>query len=199
MSPLRWIVATVSFALAYHAVQLLALVVRFEALPNFVTLHDWPGNVARILRSTPALTDVPASVADEWLLEIGSFNRSFGKGITEWSLAVLPAKLAAALLAAAVPLLRAAPPGTCRRAGAAATGIGTALAALTGITVSWVVCCAAPSWVVGLAVLGLGVTTSFALLPWGPWLAAAGFGLLLAGVLLPVWSLRRGGSPPDKG
>lgn len=196
MSLARSLAAGAALAVAFHAAQLAALVVRFEALPNFVTLHDWPGNVARILRATPAFADVPAIVTEEWLLEIGFFNTSYGKGITEWSLAVLPAKLAlatlaGALLTAAIGKLLTLPAGTCRRTGAAAAGAGVALTALTGVTVSWVACCAAPSWVVGLAVLGMGVGTAFALLPWGPWLTAAGFALLAAGVLLPAWAARR--------
>ena len=66
-------------------------------------------------------------------------------------------------------------------------GIGTVLVAMTNATMSWVVCCAAPSWVVGLAMLGLGVSTSLALETMGPALNLAGFGLLLAMVFFLAW------------
>ena len=61
-----------------------------------------------------------------------------------------------------------------------AAGIGSALVALSNLTMSWVVCCSTPSWVVGLAMMGLGVSTSLALEPYGFWLNAGGF-LLLGG------------------
>jgi hypothetical protein len=56
--------------------------------------------------------------------------------------------------------------------------------ALTSITMSWVVCCATPTWVVGLAIMGLGVSTSLWLEPLGTWLSYAGFAALLVGVFV---------------
>jgi len=57
---------------------------------------------------------------------------------------------------------------------------GAALVAMTNVTLAWVVCCATPSWVVGLAILGLGVSSSLWLEQFGWWIEYAGFALLLA-------------------
>ena len=61
------------------------------------------------------------------------------------------------------------------------------MVAMTNATMSWVVCCAAPSWVVGLAMLGLGVSTSLALESMGPVLSIGGFSLLIAALITLAW------------
>jgi hypothetical protein len=82
-------------------------------------------------------------------------------------------------------------PASCARAvrysGLAATGIGATLVGFTGITMMWVVCCAAPTWAVGLALLGIGVSTAFAVQPFGVSIALAGFLVLLGA----AWLLAR--------
>ncbi len=182
----RWLAIALGTAALYYAGLLAALVVRFENWPNYLILHDWPGNVARIVRSTPSFSDILMIVPDEWLLEIGYMNMSFGKGISEWSLTLVPLKMVVILLlgmlVATVWALAAGP----RRAGGAradgpacaASGLGAGLIAVTGATMSWVVCCATPTWIVGLAMMGLGVATANWLEPTGPYLALAGFALL---------------------
>jgi len=183
-----WIALVLSVFFGFHVLQLAALMLRFEAVPNYVTIHDWPGSVARIIRSTPAVLDMLPIIADEWLIEIGSMNYSFGRGIAEWSFVLMPAKLVvvlaiAILVATDIVLLRATR-RTCslpsRIVGAATmtTGALAACAATTSIT--WVVCCAAPTWVVGLSIMGLGVTTALALAPIGGWLLLLGALALLA-------------------
>lgn len=187
-----WLAVTLGFTLGFYLMQLLGLVLRFGKLPNYVTLYDWPANIATIIESTPAVSDMLPIIADEWLIEIGHMNYDYGHGIAEWSLAVMPAKALlilalGALIATNLVLLRPArgscPGGGRQAAGAAATGAGTLLAGLTSLTMTWVVCCATPSWVVGLAMLGLGVSTSLWLEPVGPWLSAVGFVLLTATAL----------------
>jgi hypothetical protein len=49
------------------------------------------------------------------------------------------------------------------------------------MTITWVVCCAAPTWVVGLSLLGMSVATAFELAPIGGWLSL--FGILLLGTI----------------
>lgn len=187
--------------LGYQVAMLLALIARFGDLPNYATLYDWPGNVWRIVEMTPAWSDMPPIIAQEWLIEVGYMNYDFGHGISEWALAVVPANLAVlfvmgCLVGLALALARggtcpagaarssgtATPPGAARASGAATT-LGAGLVLMTNATMSWVVCCATPSWVVGLAMLGLGVSTSLALQDLGGWLSGAGFFLLLVGVL----------------
>ena len=48
----------VIFALLFQVFMMLALIVRFQALPNYVTFYDWIGNAIRIIQSTPAWSDI---------------------------------------------------------------------------------------------------------------------------------------------
>ena len=181
------------FVAAYHALLLVTLVLRFGHWPNYVTLHDWPRNVARIVRSTPAVTDMAPIILDEWLLEVGYMNHDYGFGIAEWSLTILPAKLAMVTLVALlvsidlVALHAAADRCSVGRhpyGAGLAIGTGAALSGFASTTMTWIVCCAAPSWAVTLSMLGVGVSTALWLEPLGAWLNGAGFGLLLLGSAL---------------
>jgi hypothetical protein len=195
----RWLAIAFGTVALYYALLLAALVVRFENWPNYVVAYDWPGNVVRIVRSTPSLADAAMIVQDEWLLEVGYMNMSFGRGISEWSLTLVPPKMVVILvlgtLIATVWTLAlqhrracAAPPGG---SVFAVSGLGTGMIALTGATMSWVVCCSTPTWIVGLAMLGIGVATANWLEPIGPYLALGGFVLLG----LTIVSLARGLAP----
>ena len=183
----------VLFALLFQVLMMVALLVRFQALPNYVTFYDWIGNVAWIIQSTPSWRDMAPIIAEEWLIEIGRMNYDYGAGISEWSLNVVPSRLVVlfilgAMTSLCLSLLK---KDTCgagsRTSLRAAGGLGALLVAMTNATMSWVVCCATPSWVVGLAMLGLGVSTSLALETMGPVLTYSGFGLLSALVLLLAW------------
>jgi hypothetical protein len=119
-------------------------------------------------------------------------NRSYGRGIAEWSFQIIPAKLVivlalGALVATNIVLLKQLP-RTCARAvpytGVAATGLGAAFVGFTSVTLTWVVCCAAPSWAVGLAMLGVGVSTAFGVQPYGPAITVAGFVSLFGAAFL---------------
>jgi hypothetical protein len=184
----EWLAVMLAVIVGFQIVQLALLIVRFEKFPNYMRMHDWPANVWRIIRSTPALADTIPIILDEWLVEIGSMNYSFGHGIAEWSFVLMPAKLVlvlgfAILFATNVVLLRAAGQacGLSTRIGTiAATVSGTALAGTATTTITWVVCCAAPSWVVGLAVMGFSTTAALALQPIGGWLVLAGLASLAA-------------------
>ena len=187
----------VIFALVFQALMMIALIVRFQAFPNYVTFYDWVGNVSWIIQSTPSWSDWLPIIWEEWLIEIGYMNYDYGMGLSEWSLNVVPSRLIVmfvlgAMVALCLALVRR---DTCQ-AGAsttlrATTGIGAILVAMTNATMSWVVCCATPTWVVGLAMLGLGVSTSLALETMGPILSGAGFGLLVALILFLAWRKSR--------
>lgn len=184
-------------AVLFQVLMLIALIVRFQALPNYAVGYDWIGNVIHIINSTPSWRDIPPIINQEWLIEIGKLNYDYGTGISEWSLNVVPVRMAVlfilgAMVALCTGLLRGdhcdVGTGTTLRA---TTGLGAILIAMTNATMSWVVCCAAPSWVVGLAMLGLGVSTSLALETMGPVLNAAGFGLLLSAIFFLAWRKTR--------
>ncbi len=82
-----------AFALLFQVIMMIALIARFQAVPNYVTVHDWFGNVAWIVKSTPSWRDVPPIIWEEWLIEIGKMNYDYGGGISEWSLNVVPSRL----------------------------------------------------------------------------------------------------------
>ena len=166
-----------------------ALTSEVETLTESLIRLSTPSIETLILESTPSIRDSIIIIKDEWLLEIGYMNYDFGLGISEWSLFIVPAKvLAVALLGALVStnylLLRQS--SSCQkissieaRSAGTATGVGATLMAIASITLSWVVCCSTPTWVVGLAMLGLGATTALWLEPLGTWLNVAGLIILL--------------------
>ena len=193
----RMVIMGLMFSLLMQVLMMIALMARFQSLPNYVVGYDWIGNVIHIIKSTPSWSDIMPIVNQEWLIEIGKMNYDYGTGISEWSLNVVPIRMVVlfvlgALVALCFSLLGRnqcdVATGTTLRA---TTGIGTILIAMTNATMSWVVCCAAPSWVVGLAMLGLGVSTSLALETMGPALNLAGFGLLLSTIIYLAWRKTR--------
>jgi len=77
---------------------------------------------------------------------------------------------------------------------AVATGAGALVGGAAATTITWVVCCAAPTWVVGLAVMGVGVTTALALQPFGGWLLLLGLSTLVTSAILLLRQLSGGRS-----
>ena len=192
-----WIAVLMCFLALYYGGLLTAMVIRFDNIPNYVTWYNYPANVYEILVSTPALSDAWPIVREEWLIEIGYMNYDFGHGISEWAMTVLPPKLltmtiVAMLAATAIVLTLPTKFGTCpsstSRRAVAATGGGTALVGLSSATLSWVVCCATPTWVVSLAMLGMSASTALWLEPLGDVITYSGFALLLLAVF---WLARR--------
>lgn len=187
-----WWGITLGVTVGYYLVLLGGLIARFQHLPNYAKGYDWLANVANIIASTPSIKDILTIVVDEWVLEVGFMNYDFGMGIAEWSLFLAPAKIVVvmalgAILATHFVLLRAKNrvcSSTISRAARASTGVGAACVALTSMTLSWVVCCATPTWVVGLTILGVGASTSLWLEPIGTWISYVGFAALLVGVFM---------------
>jgi hypothetical protein len=194
-----WLTLVLAFVLMFHLAQAALLVARFGEWPNYVTVHDWPHNVVTIIRSTPSMTDTARIILDEWLIEVGYMNYDYGHGIAEWSFVILPAKLAfvvllAAVVSANIVLLRSARflcSAPALVASGTATLAGAVVAGGTAVTMTWVVCCAAPTWVVGLSIMGLSVPTAFALQPFGTWLAVTALGILTATAVLLMRRLNR--------
>ncbi|HAG92655.1 MAG: hypothetical protein CMK83_05220 [Pseudomonadales bacterium] len=184
----RWLAITLGTVVIYYAILMASLVLRFGNLPNYINLYEWWQNVLRIIESTPSIKDSIKIIQDEWLLEIGYMNYEFGLGISEWSLFIVPVKvlgvtLLGALIATNYLLIHRTP--ACARSSLSsrssdtATGLGAGLVAIASVTLSWVVCCSTPTWVVGLAMLGLGASTALWLEPLGSWLNGIGFIILL--------------------
>lgn len=202
----RWRGLIAGFALGFpvlfHLVLLAIPTVRFGHPPNYVTSYDWFGNVARIVESTGSIRDMISIILNEWLLEIGYMDMTFGHGIAEWSLSIEPHKivlmsLTGALIGLNVGLildrLEAAGASTeqCARAGGAGilTSVGMMFAGLTNATLFSIACCSTPSWVGSLAILGVETSSAFALEPYGPAGSALGIALLIATALWLARSL----------
>jgi hypothetical protein len=188
---LRWLGITLGFATVYNLILLGAAIARFGHWPNYWRVHDMIDGVRLIFRGTSDPGDLLDLLAAEIWLEIGYMHPSFG--IAEWSFNLMPARLTLVMATGALVATYAALSRNCAATGQRRTAVtasaGAALIALTSATLTWVVCCATPSWVVGLAMLGLGVSTSLALEPVGTPLAAAGFAMLLAAVLVRARAL----------
>ena len=196
----RYLVAgfAIGFPVVFYLLLLGALVVRYGDWPNYLTPYNWPANVWHIAASTGSFADIVKIAADEWLLEVGSMNYDYGNGVADWSLSILPHKLAILSLAGALIGLNAAlllehkPPETLRRQIAQAcrlgllTSAGALGAGVTNATVFSVVHCATPSWVGSLAVLGFDSYDLFAIEPYGPIICATGLAALAASALLIV-------------
>ena len=183
----------------YYASLFGAMLVRFGQVPNYVTVYDWPANVWHVFASTPSLVDAFAIARQEWLIEIGFMNYSFGHGIAEWNVTVGPARLAMVLLAGLLvsacavqtfPGSRAACSAPARRAALAAAGGGAFLVGLANATLHWVVACATPTWTATLAMLGMTPAMALWLEPLDAPMIGAGYALLAGAVLLPAY--RRG-------
>jgi len=180
-------------ALGWQVLMLLALMLRFKAPPNYADWHNWPANVWTIIQSTPSWSDMPPIIKEEWLFEVGRMNYDYGIGISEWSLNVIPSRLlmlfvAGALCALLYSLLKQSGCSSLTRTATSTSGgIALFLIAMTNATMSWVVCCATPTWVVGLAMLGLGVSTSLALESLGSSIAISGFSILVAFIVFTAW------------
>lgn len=178
------------FAVCAQCLQLALLILRFGDLPNYAINYDWLSHVFLIIRSTPAVVDMFPIIFEEWWIEIGFMNYDYGNGISEWSLNVIPSRLVmlafmGGMITLLVLLKRGASCSTPTATTATtAAGLGTVLMCMTSAAMSWVVCCATPSWVVGLAMLGLGVSTSLALEDLGPMLFGSGLLLLSSSLVL---------------
>lgn len=194
---LIWWGTMTGFVVTYYTGLLLTMLIRFENVPNYVTFYNWPGNVWVILTSTPSFGDAIEIISEEWLVEIGYMNYDFGNGISEWAMNIVPPKLflmlvVAALIASVVVLLIPSKSAAClappnkSKAAAAASG-GAALVGLSSATLSWVVCCATPTWVVSLAMMGMSASLALWLEPLGNFITISGFVLLLAS----IWHLAR--------
>ncbi|HEY7772790.1 MAG TPA: hypothetical protein VIC26_06400 [Marinagarivorans sp.] len=187
---------SIGFTLVYYVLQLGAMIVKFEQWPNYSKLYDWPGNVIRIIESTPSLKDTLLILSNEWLFEVGYMTHEYGIGLSLWSLFLSPVKVLSimalgAMLALLTLLFRFRGNVSYQTPCLIAGGLGATAASFSLMSLSWVVCCATPTWVVGLSILGLGASTALWLEPVGFWLNLLGFSVLAA----MLWVLA--GSPRE--
>lgn len=189
---LKCIVISSLFTFFYYVLLMLSMIVRFQDFPNYINAYDWLGNIKTIIISTPSLKDTLLIVKDEWVMEIGFMNYDFGSGISEWSLFFAPVKMLGVFTLGALLTInyfvfkkniRCYSPLR-RRSNNVTAGFGAIFVSLASITMSWVVCCSTPTWVVGLAMMGLGVSTSLWLEPLGLFVSSIGFVLLIVALFI---------------
>jgi hypothetical protein len=205
----RWRLSILAFAVGFPIVFYLlllgVLIVKYGYMPNYITRYDWIGNVLRIIHHTPSVSDMVPIILNEWLLEIGHIDYDYGHGVADWSLSIVPHKLAIMSLAGAliglnVTLLlerQTAHPQTLSQQCVLAcrsgflTSLGALCAGLTSATVFSVACCAVPTWAGSLTILGVETSLAFAIEPYGPIASLLGIGALIVSAL---WIARGGGA-----
>ncbi len=185
----RWLGVSAGFVVLYQAGLLLVTMARFRQVPNYVQLYDVVGSYRLIVHSTPAWSDIWPILLDEPWLEVG-FKDPHYYGVATWSYMLIPPKvflvfLAGALLSTILLLAArtreaACPPSPARAYAVAA--LGSTLVGLGSVTLTWVVCCATPSWVVALTMLGMSASLALWLGPFGA--VFTGVGLLLLVVVI---------------
>jgi hypothetical protein len=186
--PWLWLGTALGFVAAYHALLLGALAARFGRLPNYFHTYDLVDAYRLTLAGTPSLRDALGIAAAEPWFDIGYFSAQWN--MSEWSLMILPPKLAVVALAGILVATFLVLALASRRANCTlAAGTGAGLVGVSSATLFWVVCCSTPTWAAGLAMLGLSVSLAFALEPAGPLMAAAGIALLAWSIVRQSWSL----------
>ena len=192
--PVLWAFYAFGFVAAYHALLLAAMVLRFGHAPNFIKVYDVADAYRLTFAGTPSLRDAFGIAIGEPWLDVGFMSPQWN--MAEWSLMILPPQFAlisvTGCLLATYGVLHAARHARCGRRSAGSTltaAIGAGLAGVANATLFWVVCCATPTWIVGLAMLGVSVSVAFMLQPIGPLLTAGGVALLVWAIIVQLRSI----------
>ena len=171
--------------IGYYLAQLVGAVLRFGQLPDYVRLHPWHRNVWDVLTGMPSLDwALPVVLREPWI-EVGRSVPDLP--MAEWSVHILPLNLLTVMVVAGLLSLhwRLTWQG-CHPVGAALAATGSVGTALASATLTWIACCATPSWVVVLAMLGLWIPTALALDSLGPILSLTGLSLMVMGLLVQI-------------
>ena len=194
---LRLLLMSLLMTAGFELLLVLILMVRFWALPNYFEQFDLLGNYQLILQGTPDLRDTLQLLAAEPWLEIGYKDPEY-YGIELWSLMLLPAKMlnifgVSLLLNISYRLMAVAKqlpcPANARRYAFGISGVGSAMLYLTNVTVTWVVCCATPTWVVMFTMMGLSSSIALSLQPFGVVLGSIAMVLMLIAILYQARSV----------
>lgn len=192
--PVPWAGYALGFVAAYHALLLAAMVLRFGHAPNFIKVYDVLDAYRLTFAGTPSLRDAFGIAIGEPWLDVGYMSPQWN--MAEWSLMILPPQFAlicvTGCLLATFGVLHAVRNARCRRTWTGSTltaAIGAGLTGVANATLFWVVCCATPTWIVGLAMLGVSVSVAFMLEPIGPWLTAGGVALLVSAIFVQLRGL----------
>jgi len=181
-----FLLISLGFFVVYYTALLLVTMARFAEIPNYVVFHDIIGVYGLIWEGTPSIQDMIPIMLDEAWFETGYKNPLY-YGVATWSYMLIPPKMLLVLLMGILLALfgvvtlhkrnLACSLGSDSRLFAVA-GVSTTLISLTSATLTWVVCCATPSWVVALAMLGMSASLALFLEPLGQILTVSGFALI---------------------
>lgn len=197
---LYWLVFSVGFTTIYYAVLLLTTAARFLTWPNFSKHYDFIESFRLVIQGTGAWSDIFMIMINEPMLEIGYLNTEYG--IAEWSLMLLPFRvfvvfILGVLMSMIFLLLRHSRNHSCNIGSALSiggTGLGVWFSGMSNITLTWVVCCSTPSWVVGLAMLGMSSRFALAIEPLGLLVNLIGFGFLFSIIAILTHSIVKVGA-----
>lgn len=166
---------SIGFVVLYYSGLLLLTMLRFGEVPNYVEFHPVFHVYGLILEGTPSLLDaIPIFMGEPWF-ETGYKNPAY-YGVATWSFMLIPPKMLLVLLMGILlgifvaTILHGKDRGcqlkTDKRFYAAA-GVSSTFISLTSATLTWVVCCATPTWSVALAMLGMSASLALWLEPLG--------------------------------
>lgn len=196
------------FALYYLGLLLMTMV-RFGEIPNYLIFHDVIHVYRLIWEGTPSITDMVSIAVDEAWIETGYKDPEY-YGVATWSYMLVPPKMLLVLLMGVLLGLFAALQAYRRTSTAcvvassagwdrgliAAAGLSSAFIALTSATLTWVVCCATPTWIVALTMLGMSASLALWLEPAGIALRIAAFAIMAGVLVVQLRSLERALTKP---
>lgn len=188
-----FVATSIGFVILYYTMLLLLAMWRFGEIPNYVEFYDIFHVYAGILKGTPSLSDALMIMKDEAWLETGFKNPEY-YGVATWSYMLIPPKMLQVLLLGMLLGVFAVLAISKRKACAArvdkkmlaAAGLGSSLVCLTSATLTWVVCCATPSWVVALSMLGMSTSLALDLRPYGQDMMILGLGIMFVTIVLQL-------------
>ena len=186
---------SVGFVVLYYSGLLLLTMLRFGEIPNYVEFHPVFHVYGLILEGTPSLLDAIPILIDEPWFETGYKNPAY-YGVATWSFMLIPPKmllvlLMGILLGIFVATVLHSRNKSCQlktdKRLVAAAGMSSTFISLTSATLTWVVCCATPSWSVALAMLGMSASLALWLEPLGNVLTITALAVM---VLIIYYQLR---------
>lgn len=192
-----WLFMVLLFPVLYYGGLLLVAMLRFHEVPNYVEVYNIFHVYQQIFDGTPSMKDALNILIDEAWVEVGYKNPDY-YGIATWSYLLIPPKMlvvgAMSLLVATFVTLRIygreqSCPVKNRGRLYAAAGVGSGLVGMGSATLTWVACCATPSWVVGLSMLGLSSSLALTLQPFGKVINVLGMALVLWIIFLQLKSI----------
>ena len=194
---LLWVFLTLGFIVLYYGGLLLVTMIRFQEIPNYVEVYNIAQVYQQIFEGTPSLKDALRILVDEAWIETGYKNPDY-YGVATWSYMLIPPKMViviimSALVATLIVLSSYSRNKSCpvrnRRKLYAVAGVGSGLVGISSATLTWVVCCATPSWVVGLAMLGMSTSLALWLEPFGKVINVLGLVLIVTIIFLQLKSI----------